>query len=139
MINWQNRQHKIIIIGSAAILLIAIIVLFFFWLNKKSDDTFNQTNQQEKETNQTKTYSVPESINAWREKETARLAKAAHDTALYQEIKTSKDANRCQEMQGLDGKEICLLALAGELKDQTICEKITNQEFLTACQENFKN
>lgn len=139
MINWQNRQHKIIIIGSAAILLVAIIVLLFFWLNKKTDNSFNQINQQGKETNQTKTYSVPESISAWREKETARLAKASHDTALYQEIKISKDTNRCQEMQGLDGKELCLLSLAEIFEDQTICDKIANQEFLTACQENFKN
>lgn len=138
MINWQNRQHKIIIIGSAAILLIAIIVLLFFWLNKKSDNNFNQNNQAG-QTNQIKTYPVSEELASWREKETTRLKKADHDKALYQEIKNTKDTSRCQEMQGLNGNELCLLDLATELKDQSICEKITNQEFLTACQENFKN
>lgn len=138
MINWQNRQHKIIIIGSAAILLIAIIVLLFFWLNKKSDNTFNQNNQTG-QVNQVKTYPVSAELASWREKETTRLAKATHDTALYQEIKNTKDASRCQEMQGLNGNELCLLDLSSELNDKAICEKITNQEFLTACQENFKN
>ena len=137
MINWQNRQHKIIIIGSAAILLIAIIVLLFFWLNKKSDDTYNQNNQGQ--TNQVKTYPVSAELASWREKETARLKKADHDKVLYQEIKSTKDTSRCQEMQGLNGNELCLLDLATELKNKAICEKITNQEFLAACQENFKN
>ena len=138
MINWQNRQHKIIIIGSAAILLMAIIILLFVFFNQKSENPQENKNQPGGNSQPAKTYSVPESISAWREKESNRLEKAAHDTALYQEIKISKDANRCQEMQGLNGKEICLMVLAGELADQTICEKISNQEFLIACQEKFK-
>ncbi len=137
MINWQNRQHKIIIISSAVILLIAIIFLLFFFFNKKTTDLPKNENQPTNN-EQTKNYSVPESIKEWREKETARLTKAEHDTALYQEIKNSKNADRCQEMQGLNGKNICLLSLASDLQDEKICEKISDQEFLFACQEKFK-
>ncbi len=138
MINWQNRQHKIIIIGSAVILLIAVVVLLFIFFSQKLENPQENKNQSGGKNQPAKTYSVPESISVWREKESNRLEKAAHDTALYQEIKISKEVDRCQEMQGLNGKEICLLGLAGELGDQTICEKISDQEFLFACQEKFK-
>ncbi len=137
MINWQNRQHRFIIIISGALLLFALVSWLFFSLLNKPKEELKQLGTKQPE-NAQKFYPVNEGITKWRQKEAARLEKAKHDKALYQEILASKESSRCQEMQNLDGASICLLSLATDLRDGKICDQISNEEFKTACQDNFK-
>lgn len=137
MINWHNRQQRVIIIGSLAIIFIAVLVLLFLWFTKKPVNNFGQPTQNNP-VEQNKINQTPPAISEWREKETLRLSKADHDKAIYEEIKASGDFNRCSEMQGLNVADFCFADLAIELKNETICEKIVNEEIILSCKDNFK-
>lgn len=135
MINWQNRQHRIIIIS--VISLIVIVMGIIFWLfNRQSDSNKSLVVQSNLQTEEA-AINLPISVIQRREQERSRLKKADHDKALYQELLTSKDSNRCVEMEGLEGREICLLSLAKEFNDSSLCEKIDILEWKKACQSEF--
>lgn len=134
-INWQNKKHRLLIILSASLILVLLVYLFVSLLssrsvNKNAKPTTLNTKIQ-------KSDPPPLENLQWREKERARLAKAGHDQALYTEILAKKDVARCSEMQDLDGESFCLLALAVDLNDQVICDRLTNEDFRSACQSKF--
>ncbi|MCX6795416.1 MAG: hypothetical protein NT165_01625 [Candidatus Falkowbacteria bacterium] len=137
MINWQNRQHRMIIIVSAALVLLVIAVLMFLSLRKNSGNQAgpNQSGTQNKNG---RVETAPVQIVKWREQEVVRLAKANHDKILYQEILASKDSGRCKEMQNLDGEASCLLSLALDLNDASMCDKISQKDFADACKEKYQ-
>ncbi len=134
MINWQNRRQRLIIISSLVLLLVVLAAAIFIFLKKPVSP---QNNPSPVSSSTSKTNQIPESVAKWRAKETARLAKANHDQALYAQILTSKDASRCQEMQNLDGNNLCLLSLAVDLGDSSICDKISQPDFAAACRQKL--